>query len=210
MIVMRDTLADGLLADGLAQLKLALSAEQIEKLLAYCRLLAKWNQTYNLTAIRDPHQMISHHVLDSLSIHTYLRGDNFIDVGSGAGLPGMILAIAFPERQWDLLDSNGKKARFLCQAKAQLSTPNVTIYHARVEQHPLRDYDGVLTRAFSSLSNMVRLCRPLLTPKGKLYAMKGRYPAQELEALSAMGHYRPDCYRLKVPGVSAERHLVVV
>ncbi len=202
-----------ILEDGISELSLAVSSETIGLLLAYHELLIKWNKAYNLTAVRNPREMISRHLLDSLTIAPYLQGSNFIDIGAGAGLPGIVLAILFPERKFALLDSNGKKTRFLFQVKTELALDNVSIHHSRVEKHStLEGYDGVLSRAFATLSDMVTSSEQLLTDNGLFLAMKGIYPESELKELSEMGkNYTVDaCHRLQVPGDTGERHLIVI
>ncbi|WP_101758643.1 16S rRNA (guanine(527)-N(7))-methyltransferase RsmG [Oceanicoccus sp. KOV_DT_Chl] len=201
------------LVDGIKQLALDIPDSNIDKLLDYHQLLIKWNKAYNLTAVRDPLAMIPRHLLDSLSIGKFLDGQRFIDVGAGAGLPGIILAIIFPQREFDLLDSNGKKTRFLVQVKAELSLTNVTIHNCRVEQfHPEVLFDGVISRAFATLADMVQGSQQLLADDGLFYAMKGLYPEQELKQLSELSKaYNVEaCHALTVPGETAERHLLVI
>ena len=205
-----------LLLDGCKTLSLdetLLSAQAIEKLLAYHQLLIKWNKAYNLTAVRDPQAMIGRHLLDSLSIMPFLQGERWIDVGSGAGLPGVVLAIIFPQKNLHLLDSNGKKTRFLFQVKTELQLHNVTVHHQRVEQHqPQALYDGVLSRAFATLADMIEGSYPLLAEGGHFYAMKGVYPDDELKQLSANPKTIKvkDCHPLHIPGEPGQRHLVVM
>ncbi len=154
--------------------------------------------------------MVTRHLLDSLAIAPYLRGRRFLDVGTGAGLPGVPMALVFPEREFHLLDSNGKKTRFLFQVKTALCLDNMVVHHARVESfHVAEPFDTVLSRAFASLQDMVHGCRHLLAPGGRLLAMKGVHPAQELEAV------RQEClemtvYPLVVPGLGEQRHLVEI
>jgi 16S rRNA (guanine527-N7)-methyltransferase len=203
------------LVAGIAALPVptAMDECQIDLLLGYHQLLVKWNKSYNLTAVRDPLQMISRHLLDSLSIAPYLRGDRFLDVGTGAGLPGIVLAILYPQRQFDLLDSNGKNTRFLFQVKTQLKLANVAIHQCRVEQHSdALGYDGIISRAFASLNDMVLGSGQLLKPEGHFYAMKGLYPAAEIEQLNQMANsYKVDkAIVLEVPGEEAERQLIVI
>lgn len=198
------------LVKGLSFYKLTLSDEQVEKLLAYHQLMIKWNKAYNLTAVRDPEHMIQRHLLDSLSISPYIQGQRFIDVGTGGGLPGIVMAIIFPEREWHLLDSNGKKTRFLFQVKTELKLANVTIHHCRVEEHqPETLYDGVLSRAFATLLDMVNGSHQLLSADGYFYAMKGVYPTEELRALPKT-YMVNACHALSVPGEDGQRHLVVM
>ncbi|MEE8059180.1 MAG: 16S rRNA (guanine(527)-N(7))-methyltransferase RsmG [Pseudomonadales bacterium] len=193
-----------------------LSEDKIDALLAYHQLLIKWNKAYNLTAVRDPQQMISRHLLDSLAIAPYLKGQRFIDIGTGAGLPGIVLSILFADRQFDLLDSNGKKTRFLFQVKTELCLSNITIHNCRVEQHkPELAYDGVISRALATLANMVSASWYLLSNQGSFYAMKGVYPEDEikqLKKLSVLGkNYKVEvCHSLQVPDQEGQRHLVVI
>ena len=204
------------LLDGCKQLSLdeqLLSPQAIDKLLAYHQLLIKWNKAYNLTAVRDPVEMISRHLLDSLAIIPFLQGERWIDVGSGAGLPGIVLAIIFPHKTLHLLDSNGKKTRFLFQVKTELQLANVTVHHSRVEQfQPAEGYDGVLSRAFATLEDMVVGSRQLLNPDGHFYAMKGVYPEDELKQLSASQKriMVKACHALQIPGEPGQRHLLVI
>ena len=193
---------------GCETLGLALESGQEALLLAYLELLQKWNNAYNLTAVRDPEQMVTRHLLDSLAIAPQLRGQNVIDVGTGAGLPGIPLAILYPQRNFSLLDSNGKKTRFLFQVKTALRLDNMRVHHQRVESfRPSDPYDAVLSRAFASLTDMVAGCRHLLAASGRFFAMKGAYPTEELAALG------PACeliavHELQVPGLAEQRHLV--
>lgn len=203
-----DTEPEALLSRGTAALGLAITSGQQTQLLAYLSLLCKWNRAYNLTAVRDPAAMVTRHLLDSLAVAPWLRGSCCIDVGTGAGLPGIPLAIMFPEREFHLLDSNGKKTRFLFQVKTALALPNITIHQARVEAFsPPRCFDVVLSRAFASLADMVAGTRHLLQPDAVLLAMKGARPDDELEALAG------DCrlqgmHPLSIPGLDEQRHLV--
>lgn len=198
------------LQQGLQALGLSLTPAQQQQLLAYLALFQQWNQAYNLSAIRQPQDMLHLHLLDSLSIAPHLQGQRFIDVGTGGGLPGIPLAICFPQRHFTLLDSAGKKMRFLFQVKQQLQLDNVALHNGRVEAftaNPL--YDGVISRAFASLQDMVHHCAHLLQPQGLFYAMKGQWPQPELNALAPpfalAGHHR-----LQVPGVDAERCLILL
>jgi 16S rRNA (guanine527-N7)-methyltransferase len=195
---------------GCAVLGLALDSGQEALLLDYLELLQKWNSAYNLTAVRDPAQMVIRHLLDSLAIAEHLRGYNVVDVGTGAGLPGIPLAIVYPQRNFSLLDSNGKKTRFLFQVKTALRLDNMQVHHQRVESfRPPEPYDAVLSRAFASLADMVAGCRHLLAGEGRFFAMKGIYPEQELATLDT------ECeviavHSLAVPGLSEQRHLVEI
>ena len=198
------------LETGIAALDLALPAGAIDKLLDYLQLLQKWNQAYNLTAVRDPVEMVTRHLLDSLAVAPFLEGSRFADVGTGAGLPGIPLAIALPQAHFTLVDSNGKKIRFVTQALAELKLGNAAALQQRVETwQPAALFDGVLSRAFTSLAEMAERCDQLLAPDGRFYALKGTYPDDELSALPK--RYIVDaCHALRVPGESGERHLLVL
>ncbi|MBJ7536387.1 16S rRNA (guanine(527)-N(7))-methyltransferase RsmG [Marinomonas transparens] len=195
---------------GAQQLGAAISDETIQVLVNYLIMLEKWNKAYNLTAIRDVEKMISLHLLDSLATLPYITGDNIIDVGTGPGLPGMVLAICYPEKHFTLLDSNGKKTRFLTQVKMELGIDNVTVANERVEKHTHQgEYDHVISRAFASIQDMINWT--LLLPKdtGNFLAMKGVYPKEELAVLPKevdLVHIEP----LNVPNIQAERHMVVM
>lgn len=199
-----------LLASGVQQLGLNLELQQVDRLMTYLHLFEKWNQAFNLSAIREPAAMVKLHLLDSLSIAPLLEGEHFIDVGTGGGLPGIPLAIQFPQRSFTLLDSAGKKTRFLFQVKQELGLDNVTVENRRVEQyHPARGFDGVISRAFASLQDMVKSCAHLLNPSGRFWAMKGQVPLaelQEIEQYCTIEH----CHDLQVPGVDAQRCLLVI
>jgi len=198
---------------GLAQLALTLPEGAPERLLAFLALLAKWNRTYNLTAIRDPLKMVSHHVLDSLAVAPHLplrdEADALADVGSGGGLPGIPLAIARPGWHVTLNDSNQKKATFLRQAAIELALRNVTVQTGRVEQwRPAKLFAVVISRGFAELADFVTACRHLVAPGGTLAAMKGVYPREELARVPAAAGCG-DVLRLRVPLLAAERHLVL-
>ncbi|MCG6876652.1 MAG: 16S rRNA (guanine(527)-N(7))-methyltransferase RsmG [Betaproteobacteria bacterium] len=201
---------DAALAVGVLELGLALQASQRKQLLTYIDLLAKWNKLYNLTAIRDPHEMLSHHVLDSLSIVPHVSGRRFLDVGSGAGLPGVPVAIAQPECEVTLLDSSQKKTAFLQHVAIELELGNTTMCATRVESwHPNQRFDTIASRAFSELAEFVHRSQHLLAEHGVLAAMKGAYPHAEIERLPEGFRIRA-VKRLAVPGVAGERHLVLV
>jgi 16S rRNA (guanine527-N7)-methyltransferase len=195
---------------GCDALDLSVDAGQQQRLLDYVALLATWNKAYNLTAIRDESQMVTRHLLDSLAIAPFVSGQRLLDVGTGAGLPGVPLAILFPERAFHLLDSNGKKTRFLFQVKTALGLDNMVVHQARVEAFRVAaPYDTVLSRAFASLQDMVQDCRHLLAPGGSFLAMKGALPSGELDALSQEYPQR-SVFPLHVPGLDEQRHLVVI
>lgn len=200
------------LHSGAAAMGLSLSDGQVERLLQYLQLFHKWNKTYNLSAIRDIDSQLDRHLLDSLSVVPYLdeTHQRVIDVGTGGGLPGMVLAIVFPERHFTLLDSAGKKTRFLFQVKTQLGLDNVQVENRRVESfQPDTLYDGVISRAFASLKDMTDGCHHLLQPSGVFYAMKGIYPEDELSQIAK--HYKVSAsYPLQVPREDGERHLLVL
>ena len=195
---------------GAQQMGASLSDETIQTLVNYLAMLEKWNKAYNLTAIRDVEQMISLHLLDSLATLPFIKGDNIIDVGTGPGLPGMVLAICYPEKQFTLLDSNGKKTRFLTPVKMELGIQNVTVANERVEKHAFQGtYDHVISRAFASLQDMINWTLPLPKDTGNFLAMKGVYPSEEIAALPKeveLVSVEP----LNVPSVRAERHMVVM
>jgi 16S rRNA (guanine527-N7)-methyltransferase len=196
------------LAQGIAELGLTVSAEQQQKLLDYVALLHKWNKTYNLTAIRDPQQMVSHHLLDSLAITPYLWSGRWLDVGCGAGLPGVVMAIAQPDWQLTLLDSNSKKTGFVQQAVIELGLKNVSVKCARIEDfQSVEKFDGIVSRAFTELGDFLRVTHHLLTPTGRWAAMKG-FAEKELASMSE------DCMverviTLNVPRLVAARSLVI-
>ncbi|MBU2037667.1 MULTISPECIES: 16S rRNA (guanine(527)-N(7))-methyltransferase RsmG [Oceanospirillaceae] len=197
------------LAYGAEQMQIALTAEQLSALRAYLDLLQKWNKAYNLTAIREPERMVALHLLDSLAVHPFVQeADNIADVGTGPGLPGIVLAIMNPHKTFTLLDSNGKKTRFLFQARTALGLDNVTIVNDRVEAyHPPRPFDMIVSRAFASLADMTHWCQHLRAEQGCFLAMKGQYPQDEIAAIA-------DKFRvvasdaISVPGVEGERHLL--
>lgn len=191
---------------GVEKLSLSLPDGAMDKLLAYLALLVKWNGAYNLTAIRDPEQMVIKHLLDSLSIAPYVQGGSLIDVGTGAGLPGLVLAIVKPELDVTLLDSNGKKVRFLRQVIADLKIGNASAVQTRVEEFD-RQFDLVSSRAFATLADMVNGSRQLLAENGEFLAMKGVNPTEEIAALPE-GFSVRDVVSLDVPFLDEERHLV--
>ena len=193
---------------GIAQLGIVLSGEAQNKLLDYLVLLQKWNKVYNLTAIRDPQQMVSHHLLDSLAVVPHLWAGRWLDVGCGAGLPGVVLAIAQPGWQFTLLDSNSKKTSFVQQSVIELGLPNVSVYCARVEEWQVEHrFEGIISRAFSDLGDFMRSTRHLLSEQGRWAAMKGM---PELELLGVPEDCRVErVIPLQVPGLQAVRSLVI-
>lgn len=196
------------LAQGLAALPPALDDNVRQKLLDYLALLEKWNKVHNLTAVRDPMDMVTLHLLDSLSVLPYIHGERLLDVGSGAGLPGIPLALALPELQVTVLDSSHKKASFLRQAKAVLGIANLTVVCGRVEQfQPPAKFDVIISRAFSDLAEFVRLTRHLRAYTGVWLAMKGVHPYDELARIEGLV---AEVLPLQVPGLDAQRHLVTL
>lgn len=194
------------LQQGIAALGLTLPAGSAERLAAYLGLLAKWNRVYNLTAVRRESEMVTHHLLDSLAVLPHL-GDvrTLADVGSGAGLPGIPLAIADPDLQVTSIESNEKKATFQQQAKIELALPNLQVRRSRAEE-VAGGFDAVISRAFAELAEFVRVAGALAP---RLYAMKGLYPQDEIARLPA-GWQVIDAKKLAVPGLAAARHLIVI
>lgn len=193
---------------GSAQLGISLSADEQYKLLGYLALLRKWNKVYNLTAIRDEQQMVSHHLLDSLAVMAHLWPGRWLDVGCGAGLPGIVLAVMQPDWQITLLDSNSKKTSFVQQAIIELGLQNASVLCARVEDwKPAERFDGIISRAFSKLGEFLRNTRHLATPHGRWAAMKG---APEHELAGVPGGCRIESViPLQIPGLHAARCLVI-
>ena len=196
------------LEQGIAALGLALPAGAVDRLLAYQALLQRWNGTYNLTAVRDPAEMVTRHLLDSLAILPYVQGDTLADLGTGPGLPGIVLAIAAPGRQILLVDSNGKKVRFLREAIRTLGLEGVRAVQSRVEEVE-GSFDCVTARAFASLADMLGWGGHLLASDGIWLAMKGKPADEELPGIPAGFELRAR-HALHVPGLEAERHLLVL
>lgn len=194
------------LHDGIGRLALTLPPGSEDALLNYLALLLKWNAAYNLTSVRDPEQMVVRHLLDSLGILPHVQGTSLIDVGTGAGLPGFVLALVRPELQVTLLDSNGKKIRFLRQAIADLGVKNAEAVQSRVEVFD-KTFDRVTSRAFATLTDMVLGSAQLLGEGGEFLAMKGVRPVDEIEALPKEFIVR-DVVALQIPFLDEERHLV--
>jgi 16S rRNA (guanine527-N7)-methyltransferase len=197
-----------LLASGVAEMGLDVSRGTQEKLLQYLSLLNKWNMVYNLTAVRDPLEMVTLHLLDSLSVLPHIKVKSLLDVGSGGGLPGIVLAICLPQLQVTTIDAVQKKAIFMRQVKGELGLSNLEVVHARVENfQPSEKYDAIISRAFSDLTLFVALTKHLLVQNGQWLAMKGQVPHLELEALSLKVN---KIIPLIVAGLQAERHLIVL
>ncbi len=196
-----------LLASGIIEMGLDVSRETQEKLLAYMALLQKWNKVYNLTAVRDPLEMVTLHLLDSLSVLPYIKTKNLLDVGSGGGLPGIVLAICLPNLQVTTIDTVQKKVIFMRQVKGELGLNNLEVVHARVENYqPSEKFDAIISRAFSEIALLIKLTQHLLTENGKWLAMKGQVPHDELVGLTLKNKIIP----LQVAGLDAERHLLVL
>ncbi|ASO12624.1 16S rRNA (guanine(527)-N(7))-methyltransferase RsmG [Salmonella enterica subsp. salamae serovar 57:z29:z42] len=189
---------------------ISLTDHQKTLLVDYVDMLHKWNKAYNLTSVRDPAEMVVRHILDSIVVAPYLQGQRFIDVGTGPGLPGIPLAIVLPDAHFTLLDSLGKRVRFLRQVQHELKLENITPVQSRVEAYPSEPpFDGVISRAFASLNDMVSWCHHLPGEKGRFYALKGQLPEDEIASL-------PDDFnvesveKLRVPQLEGERHLVII
>ena len=195
---------------GLIALGLTLQQDIQQSLLDYLVLIEKWNRVYNLTAIREPEKMVSHHLLDSLGVAPHLHAKRLLDVGSGAGLPGIPLAFAKPEMHVTLLDSNHKKVAFLNQAVIELKLKNAEVCSERVESWQPEDrFDVIISRAFSDMDEFVRISRHLLAPGGMFVAMKGLHPYEEIDKLPP-GCKVQQVLPLAIPGVEGARHLVLI
>ncbi|MCK4744421.1 MAG: 16S rRNA (guanine(527)-N(7))-methyltransferase RsmG [Sulfuriflexus sp.] len=197
------------LAEGLQSLDCKLADDIQAKLIQYLILLNKWNKTYNLTAVRDIYKMVPQHLLDSLSVNTYLQGKRVLDVGTGAGLPGIPLALANPDIEFVLLDSALKRTRFVVQAVGELGLKNVTVQQTRIEDYAPDDlFDTIISRAFTAMEDFVSATERLCAPAGQLLAMKGRFPSQEINSLP--DQWLATSELLEVPSVNAERHIVIL
>lgn len=197
------------LAEGLEGLGLALPDDASRKLLAYVDLLAKWNRTYNLTAIREPARMVSYHLIDSLAVLPHLPAGTLVDVGAGGGLPGIPIAIARPGLHVTLNDSNHKKGTFMQQAVIELGLQNADVHIGRAEEwRPAELFDGAISRAFAELADFIAACRHLVKPGGFFAAMKGLYPYEEIAKVPP-GVRCDAVFKLNVPRVDGERHLVL-
>lgn len=199
-----------LLDTALRENNIVLSKTATQQICQYLALLQSWNRVFNLTSIDDPKDMVNLHIIDSLVVKDFLHGTRMLDVGSGAGLPGIPLAIANPEQEWVLLDKNNKKTRFLTQVVAELGLVNVEVAHTRTEDfHPNEGFDTILSRAFSDLKTFLETTKHLIKPNGIWLALKGQYPKEELAQL-------PSCYtmqtirRVAIKGINIERHLVLL
>ncbi len=209
------------LQNGLDKLELTLNDHQKTQLLDYLDLLKKWNKAFNLSGVKDSSEMLSRHLLDSLTLVPFIKGQQVLDVGTGPGLPGIPLAICFPEKRFVLLDSNGKKTRFVFQAKLQLGLDNVDVQNKRIEDfHSQEPVDTIVCRAFSSLADLINVTRHLSVRsvgaaelgaaiQTKIIAMKGQYPADEI-ALLPDGFKHISTKKVDVPGSVAERHIIEI
>ncbi|HDT5990173.1 TPA: 16S rRNA (guanine(527)-N(7))-methyltransferase RsmG [Raoultella planticola] len=194
----------------LAEAGISLTDHQKNQLVAYVGMLDKWNKAYNLTSVRDPNEMLIRHILDSIVVAPYLQGTRFIDVGTGPGLPGIPLAIVLPQAHFTLLDSLGKRVRFLRQVQHELKLDNIAPVQSRVEDFPAEPpFDGVISRAFASLNDMVSWCHHLPSETGCFYALKGVAREDEMANLPN-GYTVSEIIRLHVPELEGERHLVVI
>ena len=199
-----------ILGQGIDELGLSLGHEAFDAMLAYVNLMIKWNRVYNLTAVRDPKQIVRRHILDSLVVVPHLHGQRVLDVGSGGGLPGIPLSLACPDRTFTLLDSNGKKTRFLTQARVELGLDNVEVVKARIEQYrPAQPFDTIVSRAFSSVGEMAANTVAHCADGGRIIAMKGIYPVAEMENLPHTVRLR-EAVPVQVPGLDAARNLIVL
>ncbi len=191
--------------NALAALPYAIDETKTQQLADYLALLNQWNRVYNLTAIQDVSEQITHHLLDSLAIVPYIKESRVLDVGTGAGLPGIILAIMLPEQQFTLLDSNGKKTRFLVQAKAALQLSNVEVVHSRAQSYREQAaFDAIITRAVAVMADTIANTHHLLKPSGRYWFMKGKHPEQELNDVQAT----VNVHTIDVPLLPEDRHLI--
>lgn len=198
------------LKDCLKKSKLIVSEQQQQQLILYVLMMHKWNKTYNLTSVRDPHQMVIKHIIDSIVVAPFLDKKQYIDVGTGPGLPGIPLAIMCPEKQFILLDSLGKRVRFMKQVAYELKINNIRPVQSRVEDFVADvEIDGVLSRAFASLKDMLHWCQHLVDSQGVFIALKGQLPADELDKLP-LGFILQETIKLDVPGLEGERHIIKV
>ena len=197
-----------ILSDGLEAMNIAYSAKQLTRLLEFLGLLQKWNRVYNLTSIDSPVERVRLHLLDSLAVLPYLQGIRVLDVGTGAGLPGLPLALFSPDREFTLLDSNAKKTRFVRQAAIELGLANVNVVHERIESfRTSTGFDSILARAFANLPELTGQTFRLLNPGGVILAQKGKLPQDELILLE---NAVVEVFSLDIPGIDAERHLIAI
>ena len=187
------------------QTDLSITSQQIDLLIDYVEMLNKWNKAYNLTAVRDPSEMLIKHIMDSLVVSPYLVGNTFIDVGTGPGLPGIPLAIINPDKQFDLVDSLGKRIRFLKQVQFELKLKNIQPIQSRIEEYNEKKFDGVISRAFASLQDMLTWCKHLPNQQGSFYALKG----SDLDAIPE-GFTLKQNIKLTIPELNAERRLMII
>ncbi|MDA1107821.1 MAG: 16S rRNA (guanine(527)-N(7))-methyltransferase RsmG [Proteobacteria bacterium] len=193
---------------GLVQLGVELSGAAEQGLIDFLRLIEKWNRVYNLTAVRDPHDMVTRHLLDSLAILPYVKGPRVLDIGTGAGLPGIPLAVARPNLSFVLLDSNAKKTRFVTQAAVELKLGNVEAVHARVEKYrPTQKFATLIARAYATIAQILEDAAPLCAPQGEFLIMKGVFPEDELAQVPASFEII-EVHALTVRGLNEQRHLV--
>ena len=187
------------------QTDLSITSQQIDQLIDYVEMLNKWNKAYNLTAVRDPSEMLIKHIMDSLVVSPYLVGNTFIDVGTGPGLPGIPLAIINPDKQFDLVDSLGKRIRFLKQVQFELKLTNIQPIQSRIEEYNEKKFDGVISRAFASLQDMLTWCKHLPNQQGSFYALKG----SDLDVIPE-GFTLKQHIKLTIPELNAERRLMII
>lgn len=201
------------LQQGIDELSLTVSTETQQKLIQYIELIAKWNKAFNLTSIRNVDDMLTVHLLDSLAVVPYVKAERILDVGAGAGLPGIVLALCYPDKEFVLIDTNGKKARFMTQARIELGLTNVEVVHARVDDYqPVKPFDAIISRAFASISDMLGLVGHLVTADTTILAMK----ADSEEEISQMptdyklAYQIEQIHELNVPGLQAKRQLIAI
>ena len=187
------------------QTDLSITSQQIDLLIDYVEMLNKWNKAYNLTAVRDPSEMLIKHIMDSLVVSPYLVGNTFIDVGTGPGLPGIPLAIINPDKQFDLVDSLGKRIRFLKQVQFELKLKNIQPIQSRIEEYNEKKFDGIISRAFASLQDMLTWCKHLPNQQGSFYALKG----SDLDVIPE-GFTLKQNIKLTIPELNAERRLMII
>lgn len=204
--VLQDSMLQALLK-GTESLGLKLNQNQLEQLIDLQNKLVKWNKVFNLTAITDEKLILQLHLLDSLSLVPFWNFEKTLDVGTGAGFPGLPLAIALPDKTFHLLDSNSKKTRFIQQQIHHLNISNVVIHHARIEQHKINNYDAIVSRAFASITDMLNASEKLLAKNGRWMAMKGVYPEKELAELPAWAK-QENIHNIDLPGLDAQRCVV--